>query len=507
MFKIPESFFQPRPDSNKAEYCRHDRLDLILVMSTVVAIASLLVREIHDPDTWWQVAIGRDILANLEIPRFDHFAAAAFGRSYHDSHWLFQVLLAGADRLGGMKGVGMVMVAIWSATFFCCYRATCRWLPPAASCFLLFLAAMACSERFNSRPDIVTCLFISLLYLRLQEGKYKTRRDLAVLAALQVVWSNSHGLFVIGPFMAGCYFIVAVVQMVRSGDKSDLRASAIATLLLIIASLVTPFGFGGWQYAALLMKESGPNASAIIKSVAELQSPFSVKRLSSPILWPFLLLLFIAVSTTVSSLWKRTVPHARLIIVSAFFMTAANAVRNIPLFALAAAPFVAENIRRLLPRLPLFPVICKGALALGFLAFSWLPFSGHYYQMLGYNIRFGLGVTQAFYPSALPDFLRKIRFTGQVYNASYLGGFCLYHGFLPLIDGRWEVYDETTLARIYRARINQADWEWLISAYDIKGILLPNWNTQDKDLYYRIRNDPRWRLVYEDAAALFWVRI
>ncbi|HEY6838484.1 MAG TPA: hypothetical protein VI389_07060, partial [Geobacteraceae bacterium] len=146
---------------------RPGRLGLLLVAAVVAAVFSFLVREVVDADTWWQVAIGRDILAHGSVPRTDHFAAAALGRPYHDSHWLFQVLLALVDRLGGMTAVGATMILFWSATLFCTYKAARRWVTPDVASLLVFFAAMACSDRFTPRPDIVTCLMIALYTLLL----------------------------------------------------------------------------------------------------------------------------------------------------------------------------------------------------------------------------------------------------------------------------------------------------------------------------------------------------
>jgi hypothetical protein len=172
---------------------------LFLPIATALAIASFLVRVIVDSDSWWQVAIGRDILHRLEVPRVDHFAAAAFNRPYHDSHWLFQVLLSLADSLGGMTGVGLVMIALWGATLFFCYRAARRWVSAPVCCLLVFFATVACSDRFVPRPEIVSYLMVAAFYLLLQERRVTSVRNLAVFALLQAVWANSHGLFVIGP--------------------------------------------------------------------------------------------------------------------------------------------------------------------------------------------------------------------------------------------------------------------------------------------------------------------
>ena len=66
----------------------------LLLSALAFSIGAFLVSQIYDLDVWWQVAIGRDILAQGAVPAIDRFAAVALGRPYHDSHWLFQVLLA-----------------------------------------------------------------------------------------------------------------------------------------------------------------------------------------------------------------------------------------------------------------------------------------------------------------------------------------------------------------------------------------------------------------------------
>jgi len=53
-----------------------DRIGTIVLLSTMLAIASLLIRQYNEADTWWQVAIGRDILSSWSVPRFDHYTLA-----------------------------------------------------------------------------------------------------------------------------------------------------------------------------------------------------------------------------------------------------------------------------------------------------------------------------------------------------------------------------------------------------------------------------------------------
>jgi tetratricopeptide repeat protein len=483
-----------------------DRFGWLLPLAMVVAIAAFLVRETIDADTWWQVAIGRDILAHLAVPRTDHFAAAAWGRPYHDSHWLFQVFLALFDRLGGMRGASVAMVGLWSATLYASYRAVRRWQSADVAAILVFVAAIACSDRFTPRPDLVTCLMIALFYLRLQEGRYCTPADLAVFALLQVLWSNSHGLFVIGPFMAGCYLLAALVGRFRGGAAgADLSAAAKLCGLVTLATLLTPYGLGGWRYALLLMQEAGPAAPAFFRKLAELTPTFGPKSLGYPDFWGFVLILLLFLLTTVWLLRKGNISPARLLLVVAMAVTATSGRRNIPLFALTAVPLVAENLRHCLPRLCIAPRVRLGVLLL-VLSLAWFPLSGRYYRIIGYPLRFGLGASSSLFPPGLAVFLRESGFSGQIYNGNYLGGYCLYHGYRPLFDGRWETYDEKTLKAIFDAPSDPAAFERLVTSYDIRGIMLLHESTEARSLLPRLAVDSRWRLAYLDPAASFWLR-
>ena len=138
--------------------------DLLPLLGAVFAIASFLVHEVYSLDVWWQVAIGRDILAKWSVPTVDLYAAAAMEHSYHDAHWLFQVLLALSDRFLDMAGAQLVTVLFWIPTLFFCYRATRHWTSTRVASTLLYLAAMASVERFLPRPEIASFFGIAAFY-------------------------------------------------------------------------------------------------------------------------------------------------------------------------------------------------------------------------------------------------------------------------------------------------------------------------------------------------------
>lgn len=485
--------------------------DKLLMAACIVAIGAFLVNQVYDLDVWWQVAIGKDILTRHAIPATDHFAAAALGRPYHDSHWLFQIGLALADRVAGMGGVQVFMILIWAAAFWFCQRAIARWTPPLAGYLLLFLAAMASVERFLPRPEIVTLLMIALFYWMLQERKYAGLKGLLLFGLLQAIWANSHGLFVIGPFMAGCYWLVAALRRTQ-GSEPDFAPLSRLLGVLALATLLTPFGWEGWRYAALLFVEAGSGAPKVLKAVGELSPTFGAATRSGPAFWFFAALLAATILTAIPAALRRQVSLARLLIVAGLFAAALTGRRNMVLFALVAAPFVAENLRLLLPqgiRSDKIRVALSAALALAMLSWAWYPLSGAYYLRMSIPSRFGWGATPSFFPHGLPQFLERSGFKGQVYNSNTIGGFYLYHGYpqrLPLTDGRWEIYDAKTLETILGVPRSPAAWAGMVAAHDIRGLLLQHASPEARVLLPALRAQDAWRLVYYDHAASFWMR-
>lgn len=480
----------------------------LLLAALSFSVGAFLVSQIYDLDVWWQVAIGRDILANGNVPAIDRFAAASLGRPYHDSHWLFQILLAGADRIGGMMGVQFVMVALWTAVLFCVGRAASRWVGPAYWAPLLFLAAMASTERFLPRPELITFLGIAFFYWRLQDGRYRSWKDQALLLLMQLVWANGHGLFVLGPFLVGCYWLTAIIG--KTGESREALPSLNWLLALSTGvTLVTPYGWGSWRYALLLFQEAGPKAPKLLKSVGELSPTFGAATMHGVAFWFFLALLLIAVLLTGWAWLRRCpVPVARLLIVVVMFVAALTGRRNMVLFVLVAAPYSAELLHGARPLSRRMERLLMSGAATLMLLWSWYPLSGSYYLQMELPSRSGFGATPSFFPHGLPGFLAKIGYQGQVYNSNTLGGFYLYHRYPPQIsftDGRWEVYADGVFDDINRGMASPGAWQLFVERQKVTGILLQHASNEAGALLPVLYGNPRWRLVYLDAAASFWV--
>lgn len=491
----------PRPAS---------KVQLLLLGALCLSVASFLVCQIHDYDVWWHVAIGRDIIAKCSVPIVDQYAAAALGRLYHDSHWMFQVVLAVADHFGGMIGVQLVMVALWGAILALTCSAICRWVDTDYALALVFLVAMASVERFLPRPELITFLGIAFFYRQLQLRKYHSKTDLFLLFLVQLIWVNGHGLFVIGPFLIGCYWLVTLSGLPEH-RRSELPALSRGLGLVLLATLVTPYGIGNWQYAWLLFQEAGPNAPDFMKNVGELSSTFGDASRQGVAFWFYLPLIVLVVLSLCLSLWEKCRPNpARLIIVLGLFLASLTGRRNMVVFALVAAPFAAETATMLLACRRPMPNWLMILLAAAILAWTWFPLSGNYFLKADIPSRVGLGASPSYFSPELPRFLDRIGYRGQMFTSNYIGGFYLYHGYptrIPFTDGRWEVYDFDVFKEISGAMSSPSDWWVFVKRKSINGVTLQHVTPEAGPLLPLLHNDRRWKLVYLDHAVSCWLPI
>jgi len=487
-------------------------LDTLLKISCFTAIGTFLVCQIYDYDIWWHVVIGRDILVRRAVPTTDHFAAVTFGRPYYDSQWLYQVVVALADQAAGMVGVQVVMILAWGATLFFCHHALQRWATPLAGTLLLFLAAMASAERFLPRPEIITLLMITVFYWMLQDRRYLRVHDVLICGLLQAVWVNAHGLFIIGPFMVGCYWLVAALRRIQGGEPDFVPLSRLLGVVTA-ATLLSPYGAGGWYFTALLLYQVSPEGPSLLRTVGEMSPTLGPATRSGMAFWFFAALLFLTIVAAIPVALRCRISVARLLIVGGLFAVSLTARRNIPLFVLVAAPFAAENLRLLSLQgiaNDRTKAVASVALTMSMLVMAGYSLSGAYWLNLGIPSRCGWGVTPTLFPRTLPEVLDRTGFEGQVLNSHGLGGFYLYHGYprrLPLVDNRFELVDMKVLAKLFDSLGKPAEFASIVAAYDIRGLLLQHISAESKVMLPMLRLQDTWRLVYFDHAVSFWMHI
>ena len=175
-----------------------------LILLLVAAAFALVCQELDDADIWWHLKAGQWIWTQGKVPTHDPFTFASSDRPWIDLHWLFQLMLAAAFAAGGVRGMIFMASGVFAAVLLMSVSAGDRrwpcWL--VAACWLPALVAM--SQRSAPRPELFSLLGISL-YLAVLHRADETAEVAWSLPIVQVLWVNSHGLFVLGPIVLVAY--------------------------------------------------------------------------------------------------------------------------------------------------------------------------------------------------------------------------------------------------------------------------------------------------------------
>ncbi len=261
-----------------------------------MAVLALLLGcyELFDTDVWWHLRSGQWILGHRRIPRVDIFTFPSADRAWIDLHWGFQVALAIAYALGRVPG--MILLASLASSAALTVALTARrsdwpaWV--VALCWLPSLALMA--TRFDPRPEVFSLVFLAGFLAVLLH--VERRPALAwILPPIQVVWVNTHGLFVLGPFILGCYWLDRIGRrwgesrrVVDSLDRKGLSLYhhlAPASAAVILACLVNPWGIRGAMLPLELLPkiaDPGNPYKSYIDEFASLRTAVVERMAASP---------------------------------------------------------------------------------------------------------------------------------------------------------------------------------------------------------------------------------
>ena len=242
-------------------------VDGVLVVLVVTAAFLLGCQEMFDADVWWHMRAGQWIWANGRVPAADPFTFGSANRPWIDLHWVFQLMLAGAHALGGVAGMILLASSIYASMILVGLTTRdCRWpIGVIAACWLPALGAM--SSRFDPRPEVISLLGVAV-YLAVLFRADRTPALAWLLPLVQVIWVNSHALFVLGPLILGAYLIDRLAGSPGrplakgiTGNRPEPRwwlHAGGAALAVVPACLVNPYGWRG----AILPFEVFPKITA-----------------------------------------------------------------------------------------------------------------------------------------------------------------------------------------------------------------------------------------------------
>ncbi|UDL92223.1 hypothetical protein LGH82_13920 [Mesorhizobium sp. PAMC28654] len=227
-----------------SEDTQRTRLIFCLFVALVMAFALTMFAGaiLQDPDSWWQVKVGLDFLANRTFPTVDTYSHTFAGQPWIAKEWLGQVLLALAYQAGGWNGVVALIIATICLTVFLMAWFLGEWLKPTLAIGLAFAAAALISPIYTARPHIFTLPIIVVWTALLFEASRQERAPPWWLLALVVLWANLHATFTLSFVIAG-FAGLDLLARIRLSKPALLARWIAFGLLCPVVSLIHPYGF------------------------------------------------------------------------------------------------------------------------------------------------------------------------------------------------------------------------------------------------------------------------
>lgn len=481
-----------------------------------------------DGSTGWHLVTGEHVVRTLSIPRTDLISYTFPDSPWVAYQWLADVIMYLVASWAGLNGLALAVSAAISLLFLLVYerlrRAGCHFL---LSVVLTVVGAMASSLHWLARPQIFTLLGVYVVFALLEShrrGITSGARLAAASALIMILWANLHPAFILGFVLIGIYLISDLLGFLlfpalapELGKRTKWLIAASCSGLA--ATFINPYGPGLLAYICRYLKNT-----AVLEQTAEYASPIFHGQLQTSCFEALLLLLAVGL---VLARARPALPQFLSCVTFAALGLAA--VRNIPLFVVVALPVVAELLAnaRLLPEGDAAPEPAE-----------WWNRLGERWQRLGRefdeterrctmhilpavavlilaiaaaNGGSLLGVpllSSGFDPQNMPtstlECLRQLNLNPTAgLNFDNWGGYIRYKAGIPVfIDDRADFYPQRFYLEYGTVGTVSPGWRDVLERHKISWILFP----KDSRLAARLKEEPGWQLICQDAAAELFVR-
>jgi len=460
----------------------------ICAMVAVLFIFGLCLHSLPEPDFWWHLRNGQQIVQFHTIPKFDTYTFGAAGAPWLDHEWLSEVCLFLAFKLWALRGVFALYFALAAAIYAVTFCVSLTASADSISTLLVtIVAVMLGSISFGPRPLLFgwLCMAVVLLVLeRFHHGK----SGIWILPPLFALWVNFHGSWVFGIVVFGATIVSGLIE----GDWGLIATSRwthrqLNTLLLVFATsiaalFVNPFGYRLPLYPFDLLLRQPSN----MKFVEEWQSVNFGKGSGKVALVALLALL-------VTSLFsgRRWRLDQVLIAVFGIWMGLSH-VRLLFFLGLVMTPILATRLNLFPPVGPQRnrPVINAVIIAV---MVGWIVFS------LPSESALQKDVNDKF-PTAALDYMQRQHITGRVFNEDWFGGYMEWTapGIKPFTDSRADIFVYNGTFDDYVRAVRIVKPFEVLDKYHIGYVLIG----PDSPLVYVLKRSPNWRVLYSDNVAV-----
>jgi hypothetical protein len=477
-----------------------------LLVGAATFLLLLTRRELlNDGDTYAHVAAGRWMFEHLAIPNVDPFSHTLRGAPWIAHEWLSEIVYASAYAAGGWSAVVATAATAFAMALAILTRYLLRHLEPIYALLFVALAGGMAAPHLLARPHTLAAPLLVFWGVALLRAREKCRAPSFWLAPLMTLWANLHGSFPLGLGFAAAFAAEAFFETNdATARRRVIRQWSIFLSAALLASLLTPHGIHGLTFVA----ELHGNTYAL-DGIDEWQSP-NFHHLQELEVW-----LLIAIAAMLTR--GLRLPPVRIALLLGLLHLALRYQRHVDLLGfltplLVAQPFAAQwfagaGMRPHATGLDrFFATLAKpaGKMACGItltvLATASLVVIHRDILRPASNIspEAAVQAVHAAFPGGASTF------PGPVLNAYEFGGYLIFVGVPPFVDGRADLYGDAFLTRFNRA-LNLGDTDLLpqlLDRYHAGWTLLPP-GMPAVALLDRL---PGWHRLYADETAVVHIR-
>ena len=458
----------------------------LLALSAFAAFALPLLSPsvLNDGDTNWHVATGRWILAHHAVPATDPFSFAAVGRPWVAHEWLSEVLMALSYAAAGWNGARLLAAVAATAAALLMANYVRREVGWVAAAVMLGLSFWVLASHVQARPHLIALPILILWTLELMRARSADRAPAWWLLPVMALWANLHGSFVFGLAFTGVFAVEAFLAAKGKRLRVALQWGGFLVGCVVMA-LITPNGFDGLIYPLKVM--AMPHLNAIAEWRAADFSKFQ----------PVEVALF---ATLAAGFYLGVrIPLVRLaLLLLLLHMTLQHLRQEIVLAAVAplllAAPFGRASGA---PATVIWPPMRELAAPVLVIVAILAGLAG--WSVAQPDARADATNVPASALAHVPAGLRG----KPVFNDYVFGGWLIFNGVRPFIDGRSDMYGDDHL-KTYLAvdSPTPSNVDTVFSRYAIQwAILRPT-----SGLVRVLDATPGWRRLYTDRWAVVEVR-
>ena len=452
------------------------------------AAAAFAPQMLWDGDTLWHLKTGEWMLQHHQIARADPFSFTVPGKAWTNLEWLSELVMAPVWAAAGWSGLQLLFALALGATAWIIGAETARRLPVFSWAAALFLALTCTTQSWLARPHLLVLPILALWTVQMMRAREAGRAPPLWLIPVMTLWANLHGSFILGLALVAPFAAEALIEDGADRLKS-LRGWVLFGLAAGAAALVTPHGIDGILHPLRI------GSMRTLQNIAEWKS--SDFSHTAPLELTLLAALFALLYRGVK------VPLVRLAVLVGLLHLTLHETRHQMVLAVVAVLLLAEPIGKALegdkPAFALPQLSAK--VRMGVLALVILAFAGVAVTRMAVPAKLTDGPTAPIAAFAhVPENLKS----QPVLNDYGMGGFMIFWGVRPFIDGRADMYgDDFFDAYVQALKPDTPKLKALLAKYGIRWTIL----RAENPAIPAMDAMPGWKRLYADKSAVVHVKI